>query len=135
MTKHRELILKNLQSRRDHPTAKMVYDSAKNSIDKMSFATVYNSLEYLVKAGYVRKVNVGQDSARFDAVLEPHSHLVCTECGNVWDIPSLKLADETGIDETNFDVQDISITVMGKCKDGCRESQNQSSENREMEVA
>ena len=29
LTRHRKIILENMQSRKDHPTAKMVYDSVR----------------------------------------------------------------------------------------------------------
>lgn len=119
LTKHRELIFNNLLSRRDHPTAKMVFESTKDSVKRMSFATVYNSLEYLVQIGLVKKLNIDSESARFDAVLEPHSHLICSECGKIIDIPALKLAGEDGFDRLDFEVQDITINVIGKCKMGC----------------
>jgi Fur family transcriptional regulator, peroxide stress response regulator len=120
LTKHRELVLKNLQDRRDHPTAKMVYDATKHSSGKISFATVYNSLEYLVKTGFIKKLNIDSESARFDAVLEPHSHLICTECGMIKDIPSLKLDGENGISKMDFEIQDVSINVIGRCKNNCK---------------
>ena len=41
LTKHRKVILENLKNRYDHPTAKMVYDSARELTEKLSFATVY----------------------------------------------------------------------------------------------
>lgn len=125
LTKHRELILKNLRERRDHPTAKMVFESTKNLAKKISFATVYNSLEYLVKAGLVKKLNIDSESARYDAILEPHSHLICTECGKIMDIPALKLANEIGNNEYDFDVKDITINVMGRCKGGCDTSSSE----------
>ncbi len=120
LTKHRELILKNLRERRDHPTAKMVFESTRGSVSKMSFATVYNSLEYLVRAGYVRKLNIDSESARYDAVMEPHSHLICTECGKIIDIPSLKVVGEDGIQAMNFQIEDVTVHVMGRCMGGCR---------------
>ncbi|MCC5814512.1 MAG: transcriptional repressor [Leptospira sp.] len=120
LTKHREMVLKNLQDRRDHPTAKMVYDTTKDSYGKISFATVYNSLEYLVKTGFIKKLNIDSESARYDAVLEPHSHLICSECGMIRDIPSLKLAGENGISKMDFEIQDVSINVIGRCKNSCK---------------
>ena len=57
LTRHRKIILENMQSRKDHPTAKMVYDSVRESVNSLSFATVYNSLEYLFNNGYIKKLD------------------------------------------------------------------------------
>lgn len=121
LTKHRELILDNLRKRRDHPTAKMVFDATKESIQKISFATVYNSLEYLVNAGYVKKLNIDSDSARFDGVLEPHSHLICSKCGKILDIPALKLAGDGDFESMDFHAEDVTINITGRCKGGCKD--------------
>ncbi len=117
LTKHRELILKNLQERRDHPTAKMLFDGTKDSVKKISFATVYNSLEYLVGSGLVKKLNIDSESARYDAILEAHSHLICSDCGKILDIPALKLEGNGDFSEYNFHAQEISINIVGKCMD------------------
>lgn len=117
LTKHRELILKNLQERRDHPTAKMVFDGTKDSVKKISFATVYNSLEYLVGSGLVKKLNIDSESARYDAILEAHSHLICSDCGKILDIPALKLEGNGDFSEYNFQAQEVSINIVGKCMD------------------
>ncbi|NCN10971.1 MAG: transcriptional repressor [Leptospira sp.] len=122
LTKHRELILQNLQDRRDHPTAKMVFDGTKDSVKKISFATVYNSLEYLVERGLVKKLNIDSDSARYDAILDAHSHLICSDCGKIIDIPALKLEGDGDFEEYNFQAKEISINVVGVCKDHSRDS-------------
>ncbi|WCL50473.1 Fur family transcriptional regulator [Leptospira sp. GIMC2001] len=116
LTKHRELIYNDLQIRRDHPTAKMVFDTAKNNVSKISFATVYNSLEYLVNQGMLKKVNINSDSARYDAVLEPHSHLICQTCGSIKDIPAMQLADMSPIQSEDFQISDVIVNIIGYCK-------------------
>ena len=88
LTRHRKIILENMKSRMDHPTAKMVYDSARNITDKLSFATVYNSLEYLVESGLIKKLDIDSESARYDAMLESHAHLICKSCGAIMDHPN-----------------------------------------------
>lgn len=119
LTRHRELVLRNLQERRDHPTAKMVFDATKDSVEKISFATVYNSLEYLVNAGFIKKLNIDSESARYDAILEPHSHLICSQCGKILDIPSLKLAGDGQFERMNFLAEEVAINVIGRCKGDC----------------
>jgi len=66
LTRHRKIILENMQSRKDHPTAKMVYDSIRSNVKSLSFATVYNSLEYLYNNGYIKKLDSFSDSAHYD---------------------------------------------------------------------
>jgi Fur family peroxide stress response transcriptional regulator len=65
----------------------------------MSFATVYNTLDALAKAGLagiVRLPGKRGDAARFDPNTEPHHHAVCDACGAVLDIAAGTLAPTPG---------------------------------------
>jgi len=116
LTRHRKIILENMQARFDHPTAKMVFDSAKTSSGKLSFATVYNSLEYLVSEGLIRKLDIDAESARYDAMLHPHGHLICKQCEKVTDLSSEKFVASFQLDDFSFLPEDVSITIRGVCK-------------------
>lgn len=116
LTRHRQVILDNMLTRRDHPTAKMVYDSIRIQLNKLSFATVYNSLEYLSKNGMIRKMETFSDSARYDAVMENHMHLLCKKCGEMFDSPPIDLSSVLNFSEEDFKIEEISITIQGICK-------------------
>jgi Fur family transcriptional regulator, peroxide stress response regulator len=115
LTRHRQIIFDNLSTRRDHPTAKMVYDSVQNSSEKFSFATVYNSLEYLVEEKLIKKLNIESESIRYDAVLENHVHLLCKCCGGIYDHPLSNSTIAIDTDEMSFVPEDITITMRGVC--------------------
>lgn len=111
------MILENMQYRTDHPTAKMVFDSIKMNTYKISFATVYNTLEYLVNCGMIKKLDINSQSARYDANLSEHSHLICKSCGNMMDYIE-PIPIDTSIPNLNgFIVEDISVTFRGLCQD------------------
>ncbi|MBK8393940.1 MAG: transcriptional repressor [Leptospiraceae bacterium] len=116
LTSHRKIILENMQSRTDHPTAKMVYDSIRENVKSLSFATVYNSLEYLYKNGYIKKVDSFSESAHFDAILEKHSHLICKKCNQIIDYPDIDISDKLISIKDVFAPEDIAITIRGLCK-------------------
>ncbi|BDA79372.1 transcriptional repressor [Leptospira kobayashii] len=115
LTKHRELVLQDLMERKDHPTAKMVFESVRSKADRISFATVYNSLEYLVDNGMVNKLNIESDSVRYDAFLDKHSHLICRSCGMVMDIPSVTLPN-LEFQHLGFEVEHVDINIIGRCQ-------------------
>jgi Fur family ferric uptake transcriptional regulator len=54
-------------------------------------ATVYRSLHLLESMGMVKRFDLGGGVARFELLAEGddghHHHLVCTECGNVVELP------------------------------------------------
>ncbi|TGN20189.1 Fur family transcriptional regulator [Leptospira idonii] len=116
LTKHRELIFQDLLDRKDHPTAKMVFESVRSKAERISFATVYNSLEFLVQNGMVNKLNIESDSVRYDAFLEKHSHLICSKCGKVMDIPSVSLAPGLSFEHMGFEIDSVDVNVLGHCR-------------------
>lgn len=118
LTKHRKLVLENLKARYDHPTAKMVFDSLQDHADKISFATVYNSLEYLVEQGLVRKLDIESGSCRYDAMLEHHSHFICKSCEKIIDLPSVDIKNCVhNVEGFTFTKDDVSVTIRGICAD------------------
>ena len=90
-SRQRECIRENLRSRRDHPTADMIYRDVKREYENISLGTVYRNLALLVDEGEILKLSCGQDVDRYDGFTEPHYHFFCRGCGQVSDlmIPSL----------------------------------------------
>lgn len=70
-------------------------DSLYRALEKngyhVSRATIYSTLELLCSAGIVRRLLFDTHQARYEMAGETHSHLVCTECG---DIKEIDLDDE-----------------------------------------
>jgi Fur family transcriptional regulator, peroxide stress response regulator len=116
LTRHRQIILDNMQSRKDHPTAKMVYDTIRSTVKSLSFATVYNSLEFLYNNGYIKKLDSFSESAHYDAVLERHTHLICRNCGTVFDFPDIDISDKLTSFAGEFEPEEVAITIRGFCK-------------------
>ena len=85
-SRQRECILKNLQSRRDHPTADMVYESVQVEEPNISLGTVYRNLSFLTENGQILKISTGIGPDHFDGFTEAHNHFVCRKCGRVLDL-------------------------------------------------
>jgi Fe2+ or Zn2+ uptake regulation protein len=69
-----------------HPTAEEVYQGVKETIPKISLATVYKALEALVASHLATKLTAGDAAARYDARSDPHYHLRCLRSGTVQDL-------------------------------------------------
>ena len=70
-----------------HPSAEWVYEKLKNDIPGLSLGTVYRNIAVFKDTGIIRSVGVYNGQERFDAVLTPHSHFICTSCFKISDIP------------------------------------------------
>ena len=68
--------------------AKMVQ---KNFNEKISLATVYNTLHAFIKKGYVKEISLGNDKSYFDTNISSHHHFFDTKTNELIDIDSNKI--------------------------------------------
>jgi len=89
LTPQRLAICELLVDNHSHPTATKIYNELKEKYPSLSPATVYNTLDLLVKIGCVNALgNAWDDNLHYDANIEPHINLMCISCHNIEDLPS-----------------------------------------------
>lgn len=89
VTPQRLAVYEALANTKQHPSAEMLFGTLQPKYPSMSFATVYKTVEILNKLGLIQIINTGEDSFRYDADISEHSHVQCTVCGRVDDVPAL----------------------------------------------
>ena len=90
MTPQRMAIVELFAVDESHPTAQALFERLQPAFPTMSFATVYNTLDALARAGLSSTLRLGKalgQAARFDPNTTPHHHAVCDVCGVVRDVP------------------------------------------------
>ena len=102
-SKQRKMIKDFLMTRKDHPTADIVYMNVRKQNPNISLGTVYRNLTLLADIGEITRLRVGDGVDHFDADTSPHYNLVCTECGSVIDLEMDSIESITEIAGTNFD--------------------------------
>lgn len=85
-SKQRDSIKEFLSTRKDHPTADVVYTNVRKSFPNISLGTVYRNLTLLADIGEISRLRIGDGVDHFDYDTSPHYHFVCSECGSVSDI-------------------------------------------------
>ena len=85
-SRQREAIINFLKSRKDHPTADVVYMNIKEIYPNISKGTVYRNLNLLSETGQILKISLEDDSAHFDGFTHDHCHFFCNQCKCVFDI-------------------------------------------------
>lgn len=123
-SRQRECIMEFLSSRKDHPTAEMVYHNVKRSCPRISLGTVYRNLSLLADLGEIARLgNIG-GSERFDARTDPHFHFVCRVCGRVEDFDSMPVQALVEAAAEGFDgeILDFKANFFGICR-ACRGKQ------------
>ena len=85
-SRQRDSIKEFLASRKDHPTADVVYAGVRQSFPNISLGTVYRNLTLLADMGEIARLRVGDGVDHFDYNISPHYHFICSECGCVTDL-------------------------------------------------
>ena len=113
-SQQRERIYQAVRDSRAHPTAQMIYDALRPELPKLSLGTVYRNLQQMAAEG--RLVQLDGPVARFDAVLEPHTHLCCAHCGQVADgvLPYDAALDRSAMAD-GWTITGHSLTFTGIC--------------------
>lgn len=87
-TRQRYAVYCALAGEDDHPTADQLFNKLSGTDASISLATVYNTLEALVKSGLAQKLADGGTSARYDATVDDHLHLRDRATGSLMDVPT-----------------------------------------------
>ena len=102
-SRQRESIKDFLATRKDHPTADMVYQNVRRQNPNISLGTVYRNLTLLAESGEINRLNMGDGVDHFDADTSPHYHLLCTKCGKVVDLEMERIESITDTAAAVFD--------------------------------
>ncbi len=117
LTKQRQAVLRAVRESKKHLTANEVFDNARCFLPSISFATVYNSLNYLNKEGLIGEIRFGSDAKLYDRKITQHDHAICNACGILVDL-ELDIPDavvKAAADYSNFKAESIELTLRGLC--------------------
>jgi len=111
----RQLLLDLLRESHDHPSAAELWGRYRSRYGAASLSSLYRNLEVLVAEGHVRKVRLEGGAERFDANGSPHYHVVCQQCGRLWDVPVGREDRCRFTLPEGFHPEAWEITVRGTC--------------------
>ena len=85
VTPQRVAIYEAVVKLKNHPTAEKIIDYIKKNHPNISVGTVYKVLDSLVENQLLKKVKNEKDVMRYDAIMQQHHHLYCTETERIED--------------------------------------------------
>ncbi|MGZ7030471.1 MAG: Fur family transcriptional regulator [Thermoanaerobaculia bacterium] len=123
LTSERTSLVRHIFSTHYHFEADELLFKMKEKGVKISRATVYRTLELLVKSGLVRRVHLGEDHYHYEHVAgnSHHDHLICTTCGGVIEFndPALEARQLEICQKKKFTPTFHNLQILGVC-DSCR---------------
>ncbi|HVP22506.1 MAG TPA: Fur family transcriptional regulator [Conexivisphaerales archaeon] len=103
-----------------HPTAEEVYQKIRPEYPTISLATVYSTLDTLVRAGMLQAVST-REVIRYDSHVPRHINLICLNCGKIIDVDDDVIAEvaKKRAAGYGFHIVDQQYSVYGYCEE-CR---------------
>lgn len=123
LTSERTALVREIFASHYHFEADELLMKMKQANVKISRATIYRTLELLVKSGMVRRVHLGEDHYHYEHVTgnSHHDHLICTTCGSVIEFhdPTLEQRQREICEKKRFTPTFHNLQILGVC-DSCR---------------
>lgn len=101
-------------------SAQEIFDQLRTEDRTIGIASIYRSLDQLVRDGHVHRVEIGLDGARFEPILasgEHHHHIVCDDCGRIeaFEDAGLERAIDKLERQTGFTIEGHEVVLHGAC--------------------
>jgi Fur family transcriptional regulator, peroxide stress response regulator len=119
VTPQRIAILEAIVKLNNHPTVENIIDYIRKTHPNIATATVYKVLDAMVENKIINKVKTERDIMRYDAFLENHHHLYCSDSDRIEDYLDEELTNiiekhfgNKGIPD--FKIEDIKLQIIGK---------------------
>jgi Fur family transcriptional regulator, peroxide stress response regulator len=119
VTPQRIAILQAIVKLNNHPTAENIIDYIRKNHPNIATATVYKVLDALVSSELIIKVKTERDVMRYDAMMNSHHHLYCSESDRIEDYTDNDLNEllERYFKKKripDFKIEDIKLQIIGK---------------------
>ena len=116
LTKQRAAILRALDGAA-HLSAEVILERVREELPGVSLGTIYRTLDILRELGLVQVFSYAGFAARFEATIEKHHHLLCTECRQLVNVSAAgltEIAQAIGAAQ-RFGEIDCALTITGRC--------------------
>ncbi|HSM05247.1 MAG TPA: Fur family transcriptional regulator [Longimicrobiales bacterium] len=125
LTQQREAVASVLFSSDGHLSADDIEGELRGAGERIGKATVYRTLDLLVKSNLVEEHDFGEGFKRYEhrLSLDPvHEHLICQACGRVqeFELPEITAIEARVAREMGFRPQRHRVEIYGLCS-VCRE--------------
>ena len=118
-TPERFVVLEAIYATDDHVDADELYLRLKQRGDRVSRATVYNTLDLLLDCDLVVRHQFGKNQAKYERAYSywQHDHLICLDCNEVMEFcdPRIQSIQEMVAEIYQFEIKNHALNLYGHC--------------------
>lgn len=107
-------VLEYLITKRCHPTVDQIFNDLVKKVPTLSKATIYNTLNLLIKAKLVRVVTIEDNETRYDIKMSNHGHFKCELCGTIFDF-TVNIDNFMTDELSEFKINEKNVYFKGIC--------------------
>ena len=119
-TPERFMVLEEVYATDDHVDADELYLRLKQKGNRVSRATVYNTLDLLLDCDLVGRHQFGKNQAKYERAYSywQHDHLICLDCNEVLEFcdPRIQGIQEMVAEIYQFDIKHHALHLYGHCQ-------------------
>ena len=120
-TPQRQEVWDEICATKEHRDAEDIYNSLRKRQTNVSRATVYRTIDILVKNNLVRRLDLGDGRSRFENKIgiAHHDHIVCLDCRKIVEFMNEKIEElqEQVAKEMGFEIVRHVHQLFGNCLD------------------
>ena len=120
LTPQRIAVLEEVVKSKKHRECEDIYRSINKKEKNVSLATVYRTLNVLVKNNFARKMDLGNGRYVFESKIDSphHDHMICLSCGSILEFVSeeIEAIQEEIAKKHKFIIQKHLHQFFGICK-------------------
>ena len=120
LTPQRMMILEAIADSEGHLSAEEIHETVRTAYPYLDISTVYRTLDLLKTLHLVSETDLGRGPAQYELLSKGlHHHLICTECGEILDVPNSLLDSlrHAMSEEYDFHAEIEHLAVFGICSD------------------
>lgn len=118
LTPQRMMILEAIADSEGHLSAEEIHETVRAAYPYLDISTVYRTLDLLKTLHLVSETDLGRGPAQYELLSKGlHHHLICTECGEILDVPNSLLDSlrHAMSEEYDFHAEIEHLAVFGIC--------------------
>ena len=118
LTPQRMMILEAIADSEGHLSAEEIHETVRTAYPYLDISTVYRTLDLLKTLHLVSETDLGRGPAQYELLSKGlHHHLICTECGEILDVPNSLLDSlrHAMSEDYDFHAEIEHLAVFGIC--------------------